>query len=317
VATPMTADEFVAALRAEGLHVVEHAGWRTHNRAGHGAWGDIHGAVIHHTGGSGPGDGDVVYNGRSDLPGPCAHSYLAKSGTVTMTGNGRANHAGGGSPAVLSAVINESYDGVPPATHFHDGSSGAADGNASFYGLEVSNLGTKADAYPAVQYDAAVRWAAAICRHHAWSAKSTIGHKEWSDWKPDPIYSMTQFRADVAARLAHPASWNPGSTTPPEEDDPMAGMTPRQIYDAVWRTDVMTPPDGTATATNPTWAAESVLRDAANQARALRATVQAQGVAITQLAAALAAHNGSVDVDALIERIETAIQGIDVHLTTS
>ena len=228
MATPMTADQFVAALLTEGLRVIEHPGWRTHNRAGHGAWGDIHGAMIHHTGGSAPSDGEIVYSGRSDLPGPCAHSYLAKSGTVTMTGNGRANHAGGGSPAVLSAVINESYGSAPPATHFHEGSPGTADGNASFYGLEVSNLGTKADAYPAVQYDAAVRWAAAICRHHGWSAKSTIGHKEWSDWKPDPIYSMTTFRADVAARLAHPASWNPGSTPAPPKETPVA-TTAQQV----------------------------------------------------------------------------------------
>lgn len=227
MATPMSADQFVAALRAEGLRVIEHPGWRTHNRAGHGPWGDIHGAMIHHTGGSGPGDGDVVYNGRSDLPGPCAHSYLAKSGVVTMTGNGRANHAGGGSPAVLSAVINEDYNSAPPATHFHEGSPGAADGNASFYGLEASNLGTKADPYPAVQYDAAVRWAAAICRFHKWTPKSLVGHKEWSDWKPDPLYSMTQFRTDVAARLAHPASWNPGST-PPSKETPVA-TTAQQV----------------------------------------------------------------------------------------
>lgn len=112
-----------------------------------------------------------------------------------------------------------------------------------------------------------------------------------------------------------PGSWP--TFTPQIEEDPMAGMTARDIYNAVWRTDVMTPPTGTETKDNPTWAAESVLRDAANQARGLRATVQAQGAAITQLAAALAAHNNTVDVDALIARIETAIQGIDVHLTTS
>jgi hypothetical protein len=156
----------------------------------------------------------VVWSGRSDLPGPLAHGYLAKSGVVTLTANGRANHAGGGSPAVLAAVVAEAA--TYPATHFHDGSAGAVDGNAHFYGLEISNLGNGKDPYPAAQYDAAVRWAAAICRFHRWSAHSVIGHKEWSDWKSDPSFSMTKFRADVAARLAGPAS-----ATPTEDDMPL------------------------------------------------------------------------------------------------
>lgn len=206
MATPMTADQFLAALKAEGLHVVERAGWRDHNRAGHGGWGPMNGVMIHHTAGVAPGDGNVVWGGRSDLPGPLAHGYLAKDGTVTMTANGRANHAGGGSAAVLAAVVAESSP--LPATHFHDGSSGAVDGNAHFYGLEISNLGTTKDVYPVAQYDAAVRWAAAICRHHGWSEKSVIGHKEWSDWKNDPSFDMGNFRSNVAACLAaKPGAW--------------------------------------------------------------------------------------------------------------
>lgn len=221
MATPMSADQFLAALKAEGLRISEHAGWRTHNRAGHGAWGPMNGVMIHHTAGSAPGDGNVVWSGRSDLPGPLAHGYLAKTGTVTMTANGRANHAGGGDPAVLAAVINETYVTAPPAPKFHDGSGGAADGNAHFYGLEISNLGTSKDSYPAVQYEAAVKWAAAICRHHGWSSKSVIGHKEWSDWKSDPSFDIKMFRRDVATALAlkagawklHPATTTPKGTT--------------------------------------------------------------------------------------------------------
>lgn len=207
MATPMTADQMLAALKAEGVRVVEHAGWRTHNREGHGGWGPMNGVMIHHTAGSAPGDESVVWSGRSDLPGPLAHAYGAKDGSVVLVGNGRANHAGGGSPAVLAAVVAEKSP--LPATYYHEGSSGAVDGNAHFYGVEISNLGTAKDAYPAVQYEAAVRWAAAICRFHGWTAKSVIGHKEWSDWKDDPSFSMTQFRADVAACLAaKPGVWH-------------------------------------------------------------------------------------------------------------
>ncbi|MFG1806214.1 N-acetylmuramoyl-L-alanine amidase [Streptomyces sp. NPDC049040] len=108
MATPMTADELVAALKAEGVTLAERSGWRTHNRAGHGSWGPVNGVMIHHTGGTAPSDAAIVWNGRSDLPGPLAHGYLAKSGTVTMTGNGRTNHAGGGDPAVLAVVADES-----------------------------------------------------------------------------------------------------------------------------------------------------------------------------------------------------------------
>jgi hypothetical protein len=220
MATPMTADQFLAALKAEGVKVSEHAGWRTHNRSGHGGWGPMNGVLIHHTAGVAPGDGSVVWSGRSDLPGPLAHGYLAKDGTVTMTANGRANHAGGGSAAVLSSVVAER---MPlPATHYHEGSSGAVDGNAHFYGLEISNLGTAKDPYPTAQYEAAVRWAAAICRHHGWSANSVIGHKEWSDWKSDPSFDMTGFRTHVAACLAaRPGAWGAvtAPSAPQEEDD--------------------------------------------------------------------------------------------------
>lgn len=217
MATPMTADQFVKALRDEGLTVVEHAYWRTHNRASSGRpFGPMRGVMIHHTGGSAPGDMDVVYNGRTDLPGPCAHSYLAPNGVVTMVGNGRANHAGGGDGHVLTQVTDESYGDAPTAPKFHDGSEGATDGNRYFYGLEVSNTGSKNDDYPAVQYQAIVKWAAAICRFHGWTAKSVIGHKEWSNWKPDPVYSMSEFRKDVQALLDKKLSSGTPAPKPPK-----------------------------------------------------------------------------------------------------
>lgn len=226
MATPMTANQFVQALRNEGVYLIEHPGWRTHNREGHGGWGPMNGVMIHHTGGSAPSDGEVVWSGRAGLPGPLCHTYLPKTGVAKMIGNGRANHAGGGDPAVLAAVINED---PLPKPHYGEGDPGAADGNAHFYGLEISNLGTEADTYPDKQYDAAVRWAAAICRFHIWSEKSVIGHKEWSDQKPDPSFSMLIFRLHVAERLAHQASWNP-------EENPVA-LTEADIQKialAVW-----------------------------------------------------------------------------------
>ncbi|SHK94874.1 peptidoglycan recognition protein family protein [Actinacidiphila paucisporea] len=216
MAAPMSADRFLAVLEAEGVTVAEHPGWRSHNRAGHGPWGPVNGVVIHHTGGGAPGDAGVVWGGRADLPGPLAHCYLAKSGVVTMTGNGRTNHAGGGDPAVLAAVVGDDYGSRPPATRFHEGSPGATDGNAHFYGLEISNWGDGEDPYPAAQRQAAVRWAAAVCRHHGWSEKSVIAHAEWSDRKNDPSFDIVRFRDEVKARLAI----HPGTTPVPKPPVP-------------------------------------------------------------------------------------------------
>ncbi|MET9445110.1 N-acetylmuramoyl-L-alanine amidase [Streptomyces sp. NPDC006610] len=216
MADPLTADQLVAALRAEGCAVREVRSWRTHNRNHRGAWGPVNGVMVHHTV-TGPG-ADVVsliYNGRSDLPGPLATGCITKDGTVHLVGNGRANHAGGGDPDVLAAVRNESYGSYPPPTHEHDNSPGSVDGNAHFYGWECENLGDGKDPWPRAQYTAMVKATAAICRRHGWSAKSAIGHLEWSDQKPDPRgFDMLDFRRDLAACLALPAGqW--------EEEDPM------------------------------------------------------------------------------------------------
>ncbi|MFB7345962.1 peptidoglycan-binding protein [Streptomyces virginiae] len=223
MATPLTASQMLTALIAEGLDTKERSGWRTHDRGNRGdGWGPVHGVMIHHTGGTAPSDGEIVWSGRADLPGPCAHAYLAKDGTLTLTSAGRANHAGGGDPAVLSAVIAESYTTRPPAPHKHDGSPGAQDGNARFYGLEVSDRGT-GSAWPAAQYEAAVRWATAICRAHGWTAKSVIGHKEWSDWKPDPAaFDMAVFRRDVQARLDASTKPKPPTASAPAPAKPAA-----------------------------------------------------------------------------------------------
>ena len=272
MATPLSAAAVLAALRAEGVRVVEVGDWRTHNRNSKGPWGGVNGSIVHHTVTKGTATTvSICRNGYADLPGPLCHGVIAKDGQVHMVGWGRANHAGGGDPRVLEQVTAESYTTRPSAPT--KGNSNGVDGNAHFYGWECENLGDGKDPWPAAQYDAIVRVQAALCRAHGWSAKSVIGHLEWSSDKIDPRgFAMADLRADVAERLTHPASWSPGSsttTTPsttPSEEDPMAGMTREQIYDAVWRTDRMTPPEGRATKDNPTWAAESVLRDAASYA---------------------------------------------------
>ncbi|MFD7616563.1 N-acetylmuramoyl-L-alanine amidase [Streptomyces sp. NPDC059802] len=235
MATPLSATAVLTALRAEGVRVVEVGNWRTHNRAGHGAWGPLNGSIVHHTVTRGTASTvAMVRDGYSSLPGPLCHGMIAKDGAVYMVGWGRTNHAGGGDPKVLEQVIAESYGTRPtPPTR---GNSDGVDGNARFYGWECENLGDGKDPWPAAQYDAIVRVQAALCRAHGWSAKSVIGHREWSSDKVDPRgIDMTKLRADVAERLTHPASWNPGGGTTPSKENPMAlsDADVKKVADAV------------------------------------------------------------------------------------
>lgn len=197
MATPLSADRMVSVLRAEGVRVSEYRDWRTHNRNHKGPWGPVHGVMIHHTAGVGPGVRDVCYDGTADLPGPLCHAYAAKTGTVYLIGNGRANHAGTIAMNANLAVLNESSD------HPRPDAREPLDGNTRYYGIEIENRGDGDDPYPAGQYDQAVRWAAAICRAHGWTADSVIGHKEATRRKIDPSFSMNTFRAVVAERLSH------------------------------------------------------------------------------------------------------------------
>lgn len=201
MATPLSADALVSALRAEGVTVVEHDGWRTHNRNSKGSWGPVNGVIIHHTVTSGTTNSvRMCYDGLSDLPGPLCHGVIAKDGTVHLVGHGRANHAGSGDGDVLRAVV-EQRAGLP-APDRND-----TDGNVHFYGFECVNLGDGKDPWPDVQLEAMVRTSAALCRAHGWNAHSVIGHKEWTNTKIDPRgFAMAGFRDRVAARLGTNAS---------------------------------------------------------------------------------------------------------------
>ncbi|MFE6379239.1 peptidoglycan-binding protein [Streptomyces roseolus] len=221
MATPLSADRLLAALRAEGVTVVEHPGWRGHHRNRAGAWGPVAGVMIHHTVSTGTAHSvEMCFDGYEGLPGPLCHGVIAKDGTVHLISDGRANHAGGGDPSVLQAVITETYGDRPPAPREHQGSPGAVDGNSRFYGFECINLGNGRDPWPAEQLLAIERVSAALCRAHGWGARSVIGHLEWSDWKSDPKgFGMPAMRERVQRRLgvdpAKPAVPKPAPPTKP------------------------------------------------------------------------------------------------------
>lgn len=233
MATPLSADRLLAALKSEGVRVVEHVGWRTRNRNHRGPWGGVNGVVIHHT--AGRDSLRLVIEGTADLPGPLCHTHLSKSGLATMVGHGRANHAGTFAQNAHDAVVGET------GTHPRPDRSEPVDGNAHYYGIEIENLGDGNDPYPPAQYDAAVRWAAAICRAHGWTEHSVIGHKEGTRRKIDPSFDMNRFRAAVRERLAHAASWDPADEAPPQEDDMPTTLgrydgTDRPLTPGKWKT---------------------------------------------------------------------------------
>lgn len=313
MASPLSADAVLAALRAEGVRVVEVGSWRTHNRNQKGAWGPVNGSVVHHTVTKGTASSvAIVRDGYAELPGPLCHGMIAKDGQVHLVGWGRTNHAGGGDPAVLAHVIAEDYGTRPPAPT--RGDKDGVDGNSHFYGWECENLGDGKDPWPAAQYDAIVRVQAALIRAHRakgddWGtqAKSIIGHLEWSKDKSDPRgFSMPDLRADVAERLTHPASWNPGSTSAPSKEDDMPGAAD------VWKADVIpaaAPPYGNADyAKNKTWTASYALGAAVLTGRQNAAKLDALTKQVTALVKKVDTVSvGGVDLDALANRVADLI----------
>ncbi len=212
MATPLTASRALEALRAEGLTVVQHDGWRTHNRGNRGTgWGPVNGVMIHHTVTRGTDTSvRICRDGYAGLPGPLCHGVIDKDGRVHLVGWGRANHAGSGDDDVLRTVIAENYGNTPPRPNENN-----TDGNSRFYGFECVNLGDGKDPWPAAQLDAIERASAALCRAHGWNAKSVIGHMEWTNTKIDPKgFTMPDMRARIARRLTGDPSGGGGSPKP-------------------------------------------------------------------------------------------------------
>ncbi|WP_330453633.1 MULTISPECIES: N-acetylmuramoyl-L-alanine amidase [unclassified Streptomyces] len=196
MSSPMSASAFLAALKKEGLTVVEVGDWRSRNRNHKGPWGPVNGVMIHHSVTKGT-DATVKLcrDGHPDLPGPLCHGVIAKDGRVHLVGYGRTNHAGMGDDDVLRAVVAEKKH-LP-----HDNETNT-DGNRHFYGFECENLGDGEDPWPDAQLEAIEKVSAAICRHHGWTARSVIGHREWQPGKVDPKgFSMGDMRDRIHDRL--------------------------------------------------------------------------------------------------------------------
>lgn len=317
MATPMTPTQWTAALKAEGVNVVGYKSWTTHGRdsATGKTFGPVNGVTIHHT--AGRDSLALCYNGMSTLPGPLCHTHLSKTGVASMLSVRRANHAGTFAQNAHNAVLAES------TVHPYPDSAEPVDGNDHYYGIEIENLGDGSDPYPLAQYQAAVKWATAICRHHGWTENSVIGHKEGTRRKIDPkgpvsggaLFTMDRFRAHIKAALALPAGqWSIQAATPAtgsEEDVALSTDDVRKIFE----TDgILDAPDA-ATSTNKHWTAESYLSGTYKRAQAAetlakgaRADVAAARKEIAGVKAAVdGLATGGVDLDALAKKVADEI----------
>lgn len=212
MSAPITAARLVTILKTAGVPFEGYQNWTTHNRGNRGnGWSDLKGIMVHHTGSDGADQKGFLRNGSTDLPGPLCQIHIDSTGKAWGIGWGRANHAGGGDPAILRHVIAEDYKTLPKPT-FHDGEKGATDGNGYFYGIEIGYSGSHG--MTANQYRTLLRICAAICKEHRWSEKSIIGHGEWSDWKWDPGYSQGQMMDMNRVREDIKNVINPPKATP-------------------------------------------------------------------------------------------------------
>lgn len=214
MAPALSAARFLSQLKRWGVPVdVVYDHWATHNRGERGdGWGDVHGVLWHHTGTDSQSTA-VLYNGRTDLPGPLCHGGIRADGVLVPIGWGRTNHAGLGDSRVMTKLTTEAYSGILKPRRFANGVAGDMDGNARLYGFEIMYAGTHG--MTKSQYRTAQRVSAALCEAHKWGAKSIAGHGEWTSQKWDPGYAPGRMMdmATVRNDLAELIHQGPGYTT--------------------------------------------------------------------------------------------------------
>lgn len=163
-------------LRDAGLTVVEVDGWKTR---GHGAMTNVHGVTCHHNAGgrtTNPVAGlRTIVEGRSDLPGPLAHLYLARNGVVYVVAAGLCYHAG----------VSRDNDYT----------------NAHRIGIEAQAAGDGwSEDWPDVQMDAYALVCKTLADHYDFGVSQVKGHKETCapvGRKSDPDFNMSDFRDQV------------------------------------------------------------------------------------------------------------------------
>lgn len=109
---------------------------------------------------------------------------------------------------------------------------------------------------------------------------------------------------------ADPTWKNPA---PAPQEDPLAGMTKQDIFDAVWKTDAIAAPADAADAkTNPNWQAQSILKDVQARVRAIQTAEAGQSAAISKLAQLIGSN---VDTAQVVAAVQAAIKDAVVKVS--
>lgn len=200
MATPLTAAQHLAAVKAAGIVPVLNRGWETRGiwRISAKGW-KPEGIIIHQTAGNLGSRSmqqyvDDILNGDPACPDKC-NVAVAPSGALWMNAAGRANHCLQYSAKGLAAV---KAGKMPLTGKYTDYRGSQENGNYYFYGVEC--VGTNLND---AQIEMAARWAATLCKAHGWSAGHVAGHGEMADDRDysDPGIDMGAFRRRVAAIL--------------------------------------------------------------------------------------------------------------------
>lgn len=96
----------------------------------------------------------------------------------------------------------------------------------------------------------------------------------------------------------------------------MAGMTKKDVFEAVWRTDAIGgPADAADHKTNPTWQPQSILKDLQARVRSMDKRLSAQTAAITALAKLAGQGADTAVIVAAVEAaIKDAVIKVDVDI---
>jgi len=131
-------------------------------------------------------------------------------------------------------------------------------------------------------------------------------HRLFKEWNPDGHACPGDARVEQFRKVVFPGivARATGKTTDPEED-PMAGITKQDIYDAVWKTDaIAAPADAADVKTNPNWQPQSYLKGIDQRLQKLLAQEAGQTAAIAALAKLV---GSSVDTATVVAAVQKAI----------
>ncbi len=182
----MMLTDMADVLRAGGLTVQEHPGWKTRTQTD-GPFAPR--ALIFHHDASAVGPSPTVPAYLADTSHPGAQLWVAYDGTWHTIAAGRMWHAGAGGGW-----------GVIPAQA----------GNTFSVGVETDH--TTGEPWPPAQLAAIIKGVAALCSHYGWDpAIAVCGHKEYAPLrKVDPApMDMAWFRSQLAAIPSPPPPTGP------------------------------------------------------------------------------------------------------------